>query len=254
LDGCDDSFNASSDPVYLWFPSPTESVSNLQWAEIAMDALEELRPVLEPLSAKVNLSGYRLGTEDWRNWEDEVQPLMPDWFVRASNLPETVMLEPLSDRYQISQIPELSKKYLLNWIEKALQQELAADTTHALDWFYFKFRAVRARIYSEEKFIDRQSFKLKTSNGNWEFPLERKTDGLWVYGWFEGEPGPPRNKIPPLEVQIHNNSDGMTMHLIVEWGPWKQKGSPEYNELRQALLRVIARGWEVEGGDDIFQL
>ena len=173
--------------------------------------------------------------------------------MRVSNPPETVILEPPLDKYQISQVPELSKKYLLNWVEQALQQEFSHDTTHTLDWCGFEVCAVRARIYSEEKFIARQSFKLKTSKGNWEFPLERKMDGLWVYGWFEGEPGQ-RNKIPPLEVQIHNNSDGMYLHLIVEWGPWKQKDSPEYNELRQALLRVIARGWEVEGDDDIFQL
>ncbi len=172
--------------------------------------------------------------------------------MRVSNPPETVILESPSDKYQISQVPELSKKYLLNWIEQALQQEFSHDTTHALDWCGFEVCAVRARIYSEEKFIDRQSFKLKTSKGNWEFPLEKKSDGLWVYGWFEGEYGK-LNKIPPLRVVISNDIDGMRMYLIVEWGPWKQKDSLEYNELRQALLRVIALGWEVED-EDIFQI
>jgi hypothetical protein len=254
IDGCDASYNFS-DSVSLWLPAPTASGSHQRWATArAIDALEELRPVLDPLLVDLKISSYRLGTEDWRDWDGDTEPLMADWSIRASDMPETAVLETYPDSYQISQVPEISREYLLDWIEKALQQEYSS-ASHALDWYYLGVQAVRARIHGEEKFQGRQSFKLKTSYSKWEFPLERKTNGLWVYGWYEkGERAEEiRKKIPPMTVSIYNNTDGMTMYLDVEWSLWNQKDSAEHNALREALLRIVARGWEVDP-DESFQL
>jgi hypothetical protein len=210
--------------------------------------------VLDPLLVDLKISSYRLGTEDWRDWDGDTEPLMAHWSIRASDMPETAVLETYPDSYQISQVPEISREYLLDWIEKALQQEYSS-ATYALDWSSLEINAVKARIYNEEKFLNRHSFKLKTSRGNWEFPLERKTDGLWVYGWFETEERGKYNynKKPPLRVIIYKEVHGITMNLLVEWSLWKQKDSAEHNALREALLRIVARGREVDP-DECFQL
>jgi hypothetical protein len=254
IDGCDASDDVY-DSVSLWLPAPTASGSHQQWATgHVIDAVEELRPVLDPLLVDLEISGYRLGTEVWRDWDCDTEPLMADWSIRASDMPDTTVLGMYPDRYQISQVPELSREYLLDWIEKALQQEYSS-ATYALDWSTLRINAVKARIYDEEKFLNRHSFKLKTSRGNWEFPLERKTDGLWVYGWFETEERGKYNynKKPPLRVIIYKEVHGITMNLLVEWSLWKQKDSAEHNALREALLRIVARGWEVDP-DGSFQL
>jgi hypothetical protein len=245
LDGCD-AYLDTNDSVVLWFPPPTKSASSRQWTMLAIDALEELRPVLEPLCVDLSISGYRLGTQDWRNWDCDTEPSMPSWFAHVSNVPETVRLKSLSDSALIEQAPELSKEYLLNWIERALQQDYSSDT-HALDWFSLYINAVRARIYGEENFLGRDLFKLKTRHDIWQFPLENKADGLWVYGWYEKE------YREPLGVMIKSDIDGMRMYLSVNWSLWKQNDSAEYNALRQSLLRIVDRGWKVES-DEIFQL
>jgi hypothetical protein len=254
IDGCDASYNFS-DSVSLWLPAPTASGSHQRWATArAIDALEELRPVLDPLLVDLSISGYRHEAEVWRDWDCDTEPLMAHWSIRASDMPETTVLEMYPDSYQISQVPEISREYLLDWIEKALQQEYSS-ATYALDWSSLQIYAVKARIYNEEKFLNRHSFKLKTRDGNWEFPLERKTDGLWVYGWYETkERGKYNyNKKPPLIVTIYKEVHGITLGLSVEWSLWKQKDSAEHNALREALLRIVARGWEVDP-DESFQL
>jgi hypothetical protein len=85
-----------------------------------MDAIDELRTVIQPLSADL-LIGCRDKNIRWR--DRNVKLPFPRWFIHESALPETVILEPGLTDPQISQTPELNRETLMAWIEKALQQE-----------------------------------------------------------------------------------------------------------------------------------
>jgi hypothetical protein len=99
---------------------------------------------------------------------------------------------------------------------------------------------VRARIVNEENFRNSQLFRLETDRGKYEFPLERRKDGLWVYSPIEEFVTE-----PSFNLLIMNEEGTLDININIHWSLWTQSGSANHEALRLALLRIISKGWEL---------
>jgi hypothetical protein len=126
------------------------------------------------------------------------------------------------------------------WIEKALQQECPNSETHETSWYHLYINAVRARIINKENLRGSQSFRLETDRGEYEFPLERRTDGLWVYSPIEEF-----ITEPSFNLLIINQEGALDIDMNIHWSLWTQSDSANYQALRQAILRIVSKGWEL---------
>jgi hypothetical protein len=221
----------------LKFLSPGEYSSEMEWAANVIDVIDELRTVIQPLSADL-LIGCRDKNIRWQ--DTSVDPPFPCWFIHKSGLPETVVVRPGLTNPQIFPAPELNRETLMAWIEKALRQECPCSETHEISWYGLYINAVRAKIFNEENFRRSQSFRLETDRGEYKFPLERRKDGLWVYSpikEFKTEPS--------FNLLIMNREGALAIDINIHWSLWTQSGSANHEALRQALLRIISKGWEL---------
>lgn len=233
--------------ISLRFLPPKEHHNDLQWAADAMDALDELRSVLEPLSADLVI-GCRDLKIQWR--DRDIRPQFPHWFIHASSLPKTVMVRSGFVDPQISQVPELSRDSLMLWIEKALQQECSlCSTTHEPGWYLIEIWAVRGKIFNEKKFRSCQSFILDTNRGEFNFPLEQRNDGLWVYS--------PINEFktePSFHLKVISEEGALKINIYIHWSLWTTPGTAENTAFSQALSRIVSKGWTLIHTQDVFQI
>jgi hypothetical protein len=232
--------------ISLRFLPQKEHRNDLHLAVNAIDAIDELRTVIEPLTVDL-LIGCRDLNIQWR--DRNVKPLFPYWFIHVSSLPKIVVVRPEFVKPQISQVLELSRNSLMAWIEKALQQECPCPITHEPGWYLIEISAVRAKIYNEEKFGKRQFFILDTDRGTFEFPLESYPDGLWVYSpiqEFKTEPS--------FNLRVINEEGSLTLDMNIHWSLWTTPGTAENTALRQALSRIVSKGWTLTHAKDVFQI
>jgi hypothetical protein len=232
--------------ISLKLLSPGEYPNDMEWTADVMDAIDELRTVIQPLSADL-LIGCRDKNIRWR--DGNVKPPFPRWFIHESGLPETVILEPGLKDPQISQAPELNRETLMAWIENALQQECPNSDTHETSWYDLYINAVRARIINKENLRGSQSFRLETDRGEYEFPLERRKDGLWVHS--------PINEFktePSFNLLIINQEGALQIHINIHWSLWTINGSANHEALRQAFLRIISKGWKLTHCNEYFEI
>ncbi|MTJ51353.1 hypothetical protein FJR38_00970 [Anabaena sp. UHCC 0253] len=233
--------------ISLKFLPPKEHNRDLQWAADAMDALDELRTVIQPLSADLVI-GCRDISLQWRN--TDVRPQFPHWFIHTSSLPKTVVVRPGFIDPQISQVPELSRDSLMVWIEKALQQECSScSATHEPGWYLIEIWAVRAKIFDENNFRSRQSFMLDTNRGEFIFPLKRRNEGLWVYSpidEFKTEPS--------FHLKVISEEGTLKINMYIHWSLWSTPGTAENTALRQALSRIANQGWDLTHVPSVFQI
>ncbi|KST67703.1 hypothetical protein [Mastigocoleus testarum] len=96
-------------------------------------------------------------------------------------------------------------------MEKALEQESPDRKKYNIHWGEIHIWAVRARIIDETPFDKRKSFRLRTSIGDFEYPVLRRRDGLWVYG--------PKNRVfigrPPFTIQAWSNCGAHTIKINI---------------------------------------
>jgi hypothetical protein len=226
--------------------SPEEQKEDIQWAGNVMDMLDELRTVIQPLSVDM-----MVGCRDRNLWllDRYVKPPVPHWFIQASPLPTGVIVTPELANTRVSQASELSRKTLMDWIQEALQQECPCAKTHQICWHRLYIAATRARIADEVPFANRQSFVLDSDRGKFKFPLERRNDGLWVYGPIEE-----LFTEPPFNLSITNEEGALTIHMLLHWSLWTQPDSASYAALHQALSQIVAKGWELTDYRHLFEM
>ncbi|MGF1489099.1 MAG: hypothetical protein ACFBSE_18585, partial [Prochloraceae cyanobacterium] len=211
-----------------------EDVDNITEITRCLNALKELMPITHPLSVE-----FRVMCQDRVSLINDlvIKPPNPFWQLQESSIPLGI------DAYgvlyfgisQISKVPNINTEILLNWMEKALDQESPDPEKYNIHWGEINIWAVRARIIDETPFQKRNSFRLHTSIGDFEYPLERRKDGLWVYG--------PREKVftsrPPFAIQIATMCGAHKIRISVYWTQWYDANSPGYNALKKAIAKII---------------
>ncbi|HEY9905491.1 MAG TPA: hypothetical protein V6D43_24180 [Candidatus Sericytochromatia bacterium] len=232
--------------IRLKLLSPEEQEEDIQWAANVMDVLDELGTVIQPLSADI-----MVGCRDRNLWllDGSVDPPVPHWFIQASPLPTGVIVKPGLVNARVSQASELSRKTLMDWIQEALQQECPCAKTHQICWHELYIDATRARIADEVPFANRQSFVLDSDRGKFKFPLERRNDGLWVYGPIEE-----LFTEPPFNLSIRNEEGALTIKILIHWSLWTQPNSASYSALNQAISQIVAKGWKLTDSMHLFEV
>ncbi len=123
------------------------------------------------------------------------------------------------------------------------------DYPHDVAWYALYFQAVRSRIYNEKNFQSRDTFILEQYKAQCEFPIEHRKDGLWVYSPIEL-----LATEPSLKYMIINTEGALTLDMNVHWSWWTQTSPEDREALKQAILRIIDRGWKIEYCDQVFGL
>jgi hypothetical protein len=224
----------------------SKSKDALRAALEVLDVVDELRNLFEPLSADLIIHSR----DKARKWPDEnLRPPFPTWYIHASPVPETVILEPCFTNPQITQVTELSREVLVKWIENALYQNRHLPETHEPRWRTFFITAVRARIFDEANISDPSTFYVNITVADLRYPLEKKQNEYWVYApiqYYETQ--------SPLGLQVTNTEGSLHITIPVNWSLWSTPGTAENTALRQALSRIANQGWDLTHIPSVFQI
>lgn len=91
--------------ILLRFLPLDEQTEEVKLAADIMEAIDELKTVVQPLSADIVIGCRNLNIS---LLDDAVKPPFPHWQIRRSNLLKDVIVKPGLVNYQISEVPELS--------------------------------------------------------------------------------------------------------------------------------------------------
>lgn len=232
--------------IALRYLCETGEAQDLLWAAEALNAVDELRTVVDPLSAALQL-GCRDKNRYRQDWD--VAPPYPTWFIRESSVPEGIIIKQGVVNPQLSQAPKLTREILTAWIENAFQQQCPCIDTHDVAWYDLYFDAVRARIYNEKNFEERSTFVIKKSQGKFEIPILKENNDLWVYSPVES-----LRTEPSIKYIIGNEEGALSLRISVHWSWWTETSPEDKNALQQAILRIIALGWKLEYCHEVFGL
>jgi len=219
---------------------------DLGWADEILDVVDELRNVFEPLSADLIIES-RDKSIKWR--DKNVKVTMPTWFIRVSSMSENIVLEPSFSKPQVSEVTELSREALMRWIENALNKNRNLPETYEPGLYNFSINAVRARIFDENIISDPSAFFVEARAGVIRYPLEKKTNIFWVYA-----PIKYYTSQPPLSLQVSNTEGALRVLIHIDWSLWSTPGTAENTALRQALSRIVNKGWTLTHAKDVFQI
>ncbi|RCJ39557.1 hypothetical protein A6770_38835 [Nostoc minutum NIES-26] len=125
-------------------------------------------------------------------------------------------------------------------MSEAQQQECPRPEKNKLRWEGIDIWATRARICDESLFEGQHSLWLNWSKSEFEYPLECRSNGLWVYGPIKERPTQ-----PPFTLKLTRMGDSVDIDIFVHWSLWYDINSPGYIALKQAICRIIDQGWEL---------
>jgi hypothetical protein len=214
----------------------SDVTEDIQATNICLKALNELMPCVQPISVEFRL---RCQNKENYSYELNIQPPIYLWHIQKLPIPPKIIIDP-SPIAHTTQVPDITIDILSNWFQTALQQECPYPKTHQLCWTEIQIWATRARVLDETYFKQRQSFLLETAIGNFEYPVEHRHDGIWVYGpiaSFRSE--------PPFTLQFLTWYGFLKLNIFVHWSMWYDVNSPGYTALKQAICRIVDQGWEL---------
>jgi hypothetical protein len=206
----------------------------------ALDAVDELRTLVQPLSAELEL-GCRYIISDWRDLD--IDPQYRFWFIRQSSVPETIFIKPFfSEKAQTSEISELTREALTTWIEKAFEQQCPCSDTHVLAWNELRVAATQARIYDEKKLEGRDKLLVDVFKvGVVELPLERRDGKLWLYS-----PNRVLYGEPSIVYSITSSEFGLQLKINVHLSWWTKENSEDNQAFQETVMRLIHKGWTLK--------
>ena len=216
-----------------------KDVDNITEISGCLNALKKLMAIVHPLAVE-----FRVMCQDRVSLINEIVVEPEVGFLRMveSLTPPGINIGGLYPGIEnITKVQNITTEALLDWMVKALDQESPDPEKYNIHWGEINIWAVRARIIDEAPFQKRNYFRLHTSIGDFEYPLERRKDGLWVYG--------PRENLfisrPPFAIQISTMCGAHKIRISVYWTRWYDANSSGYNTLKEAISRIIDQGWEL---------
>ena len=232
--------------IELKLISSDENLPEIELAADILEVFEELENVVQPLTADLQL-GYCDREFLFVDQQLDLEPEFPVWHLRTNDIPIDLKIEPGFVNPQITEVKELSKKTMMKWIEKALQQECPYAQTHRICWDTIYIWSVRANIFDESLFKENQSLKLDSKLKTYELPFEWRNDGVWVYNCKD------LKTQFPFTFMLSHEGQVLSITISVHWSLWTESGSPEHTALSQAISRIIAKGWEVNSFMEFFK-
>jgi|GEM_PF-5116318 hypothetical protein len=206
-------------------------LNDLQLAAKALEVVEELYQFIQPLSADLVVV-YR----DDKYWDiiTDAEPLIRHWYIESSSAPKNIVLDSMYINPKVDQSSQLSPEVLFHWIETALNQE-CLNPEYKITWNNIDFNAVRARLFNQQKFQEREWLLVEQS----KIPIEKLTDGLWVSESLEA------GAVPPIQFSLYQMYRGLKANLNISWSLWTEPENPEQVALQNAISRLLDKGWEM---------
>lgn len=214
----------------------SDVTEDMQAVNICLSALNELMPCVQPLSVD-----FRLKCRNQANYsyESNILPPISLWHMEELSIPSKVIINS-SPIANITQVPNITIDVLSQMFEAALQQQCPCPTTHELCWTEIEIWATRARIFNEINLNRRNVFVLSTSSGNFEYPIEHRQNGTWVYGPIASFPSQPL-----FTVQFYVWYGYLILTISVYWSTWYNINSPGYNALKESISKILDQGWRL---------
>ena len=199
---------------------------------VALDAVDMLREVWEPLSAEAIVFG--LTSTDIIE-ADLIDVAQPHWLlVRAPVLPG-VRIDSLMRDPAIRETPSLARVNIEGWLADALGQ--ASAPAHG-EWSELYFRAGRAWAGPPGWRAGEDELRLHHEAGTVLAPIERDPDGAWISG-----PREPAFDQPPFELRFTHVEGRLTLMVTRHYGNWIDP-SPATDRLDERLAALRAANWE----------
>jgi len=224
--------------IALQWLSPDEIPTEIQLAEIALDALELFREVVEPLTADLDLVGTN---PEIRSPQDPSCPAIRSWQLVATSLEDELSVTPMYVGAVISDTPRLDRKSLLSWIVTALNQDCGKAGTITA-WSDLCFRSTCARIHLNSE--NQKKLTLESEMGPVEVPLRVAGNTHWVCGPVRTVPFE-----PPISISFYNEGGLISLKIHIHWSWWTDPDAAGRRALETCLAQIVNQGWEQISSD-----
>ncbi len=231
----------SSDRVCA-FPGPVQSLHQVvetadvaTITRVALDAIDVLRAMWEPLSAEAVLVALDGDDPMTAALVDVARPhrLLVRSSVSQGVLLAAVMVDPIVD-----EVPELSRNALASWLADALRDVAQGAGQHG-EWTELSFHASRAWVGPGDWRPGEEELRLRHEAGTVVAPIERTASGSWLSG-----PRDPAFDQPPLDVRITHEMGLVTIKLTRNYGYWVDAGEPAAARYDEVVGQLRGMGWQ----------
>jgi len=220
------------------FPGKSESLSrnfeDVNFAaltHVALDAVDILRPVWEPLSAEAKV--YGLSSADMLEAK-LVELSQPHWLLVRAPIPAGVRIASVWKDPVVRETPSLARTDIAAWLADALGQVNAP--AHG-EWSEIRFRAGRAWAGPPGWRDGADELRLRHEGRTVVAPIEREADGAWLSG-----PREPAFDQPPIEVELFQEFGGLTLTITRNYGNWID-ATPATQRLNERVAALRSAGW-----------
>lgn len=203
----------------------------------ALDVIGALAPVARPLGLDLVLA---CRTRELPFFEQDVLPSVPSFYIQEKQMPPRVAARSVYSigELESSEVPELTQEAISRWCMAALAQQ-PPGPDYLVTFETLSCHYARARLLDEEPV---RGLCLRNAWGvTWDVPLVLRDGAAWVPGPLEDGP-----MDAPVSFRISNLDGRLDTHVQVGWALWDAPGTPEHQELGQALARIREQGWTPE--------
>ncbi len=224
--------------VALQWVAPDEIPTESELAGVALDALDTLREVVEPLTADLDLVGTN---PEIRSPQDPSCPAIRSWQLVAASLEDELSVSPMYVGAVISETLRLDRQSLLSWIETALNQDCGKAGTITA-WSDLCFRSTCARIYGDPE--GQAKLTLESEMGPVEVPVRVVDSTHWVCGPVLAAPFE-----PPIGLAFYNEGGLISLKIHIHWSWWTEPDAAGRRALENCMAQILDQGWEQISSD-----
>ncbi len=216
--------------------------NELERLEQLLEIFRGMAPIVEPVCADFRIHYHAPQSSLYPFPEQGI-------FARILELPEHVAAVTEHEAVLPFEGDFLNNEAMRTTLEVGLSLPPPARAERAPFWTEIRFPCVRVSILDPNAFGKYRVYG-GSKRGTLEFPLTHTTRGFRVYA-----PDIETRAKPPIHMKAVRFRDVVGMHFHLNWSPWRTKGSPEYEALKQAALGLRAKGWKLDDSNyNLFEL
>lgn len=210
-----------------------EAADSATVTRVALDVLDVLRPVWEPLSAEATI--FAVNGHDPLT-ASVVEVARPHHLLVAAPAPAGVRIAAAKVNPVMTEVPDLSRPAIERWLADALRD--AAPLGGDSEWDELTFNACRAWVAPPGWRSGETELRLRHEAGTVVVPIEHAESGAWISG-----PRQPAFDQPPLDVGFTQQMGLITLQLTRHYGYWLEPSEPAAQRLDEIIDRLRTMGW-----------
>jgi hypothetical protein len=217
--------------VSLRWESPDEVPNEVQSLAAALNAIEALRIVVQPLAVDFEVvSGNHAEIADGQSFHSQL---------RVANSNSTVAPGPLYEKTVVTDVAAIDRLQLEQWTKAALA---SANDTAERQWTELRIRATCARL--SDSWEDGPNLMLLTEAGLTEVPVDVRNGVAWVCGPVAAAPDE-----PPIDFGFFHDSGVVTLKAHLHWSAWTEIDREGRAAFDQALDHLEQLDWAIISSD-----